>query len=73
MANIQSRAVRSKDSNGVECFIVNGEKKWITNGMWADYFVVAGIFAQLFNLKYAREGLEWMEFHSYYWKKICLV
>lgn len=24
-----------------DCFVVNGEKKWITNGQWADYFTVA--------------------------------
>ena len=41
VANIQTTAVLSKDSNGADFFVVNGEKKWITNGMWADYFVVA--------------------------------
>ena len=24
-----------------DCFVVNGNKKWITNGMYADYFVTA--------------------------------
>ncbi len=38
VANIRCSAVKS------ECgkfYIVNGEKKWITNGIWADYFTVA--------------------------------
>ncbi|KAI8609748.1 putative acyl-CoA dehydrogenase [Chytriomyces sp. MP71] len=38
VANIQTTAVLSPD--GKE-FIINGEKKWITTGNWADYFVVA--------------------------------
>ncbi|KAJ3030670.1 UNVERIFIED_CONTAM: hypothetical protein HDU68_008197 [Siphonaria sp. JEL0065] len=38
VANIQSSAVLSKDGSH---YIVNGEKKWITNGVWADYFIVA--------------------------------
>ncbi|KAI9330291.1 putative acyl-CoA dehydrogenase [Obelidium mucronatum] len=38
VANIQSNAVLSSDKKH---FIVNGEKKWITNGIWADYFIVA--------------------------------
>lgn len=44
MANIQATAERKINENGEEYFLVNGEKKWITNGMWADYFVVAGTF-----------------------------
>ncbi|KAJ3354913.1 hypothetical protein HDU83_004321 [Entophlyctis luteolus] len=38
VANIQTSAVLSPDGKR---FVVNGEKKWITNGAWADYFVVA--------------------------------
>jgi len=33
------RTVATKDADGN--YIVNGEKKWITNGIWADYFTVA--------------------------------
>lgn len=36
VANLQTTAVREGDF-----FIVNGEKKWITNGMHAHYFVTA--------------------------------
>ena len=38
VANLKTTAKKS------ECgkfYIVNGEKKWITNGIWADYFTVA--------------------------------
>jgi alkylation response protein AidB-like acyl-CoA dehydrogenase len=59
VANIQATAVRSKDSNGLDCFIVNGEKKWITNGMWADYFVVAGTLGYLIQSTHWREWNEW--------------
>jgi len=38
VANIRCTAER--DATG-EYFIVNGEKKWITNGIFADYFTVA--------------------------------
>ncbi|KAL2918377.1 hypothetical protein HK105_201777 [Polyrhizophydium stewartii] len=38
VANIQTTAVPTPDG---EAYIINGEKKWITNGVWADYFVVA--------------------------------
>ncbi|KAH6684589.1 acyl-CoA dehydrogenase-like protein [Halenospora varia] len=38
VANIATTAVRSKD--GKE-FIVNGTKKWITNGLWSDYASMA--------------------------------
>lgn len=37
VANIQTTAV----DDGAGHFIVNGEKKWITNGIYADYFTVA--------------------------------
>merc|ERR1719489_503433 len=37
VANLRTSA--AKDENGD--YIVNGEKKWITNGIWADYFTVA--------------------------------
>lgn len=36
VANIRTTAVREGDH-----YIVNGEKKWITNGIFADYFTVA--------------------------------
>lgn len=36
VANIKTTAVREGDH-----YIVNGEKKWITNGVFADYFTVA--------------------------------
>ena len=39
VANIRCSAERT-DSDG-EHFLVNGEKKWITNGCWADFFTVA--------------------------------
>jgi len=38
VANLTTNAVLSDDKN---FFIVNGEKKWITNGCDADYFVTA--------------------------------
>ncbi|KAI0478411.1 putative acyl-CoA dehydrogenase [Xylariaceae sp. FL0804] len=34
VANITTTAVKSEDG---EFYIVNGTKKWITNGIWADY------------------------------------
>jgi len=36
VAALRTTAVRDGDA-----FVVNGEKKWITNGMFADYFTVA--------------------------------
>ncbi|KAI9037851.1 acyl-CoA dehydrogenase family protein [Aspergillus affinis] len=36
VANIQASAKREG-----ECYIVNGAKKWITNGIWADYCTAA--------------------------------
>ncbi|KAI9349853.1 putative acyl-CoA dehydrogenase [Zopfochytrium polystomum] len=38
VANITATATLSKDGSH---YVLNGEKKWITNGVWADYFVVA--------------------------------
>jgi alkylation response protein AidB-like acyl-CoA dehydrogenase len=38
VANIKTEAKKSPDGKH---FIVNGEKKWITNGIFADYFSVA--------------------------------
>lgn len=38
VANLQTVA---KKSDCGKYYIVNGEKKWITNGIWADYFTVA--------------------------------
>ncbi|EPZ30990.1 acyl-CoA dehydrogenase NM domain-like protein [Rozella allomycis CSF55] len=38
VANIKTTATLTPDG---EHFIVNGEKKWITNGMFADFFTVA--------------------------------
>ncbi|KAI3648492.1 hypothetical protein MP228_006346 [Amoeboaphelidium protococcarum] len=38
VAQIRCEARESEDA---EHYIVNGEKKWITNGAWADYFTVA--------------------------------
>ena len=38
VANLRCEARESEDG---EHYIVNGEKKWITNGAWADYFTVA--------------------------------
>ncbi|ODV91331.1 hypothetical protein CANCADRAFT_122631 [Tortispora caseinolytica NRRL Y-17796] len=38
VANLTTTAVLSDDK---KYFIVNGEKKWITNGIYADYFTVA--------------------------------
>ncbi|KAF4680313.1 hypothetical protein FOZ63_029589 [Perkinsus olseni] len=38
VANIRCSA---KKSSCGKYYIVNGEKKWITNGIWADYFTVA--------------------------------
>ncbi|KAI8812808.1 putative acyl-CoA dehydrogenase [Cladochytrium replicatum] len=38
VASITTTATKSADGSH---YILNGEKKWITNGVWADYFVVA--------------------------------
>eukprot|EP01122_Echinamoeba_exundans_P012860 TRINITY_DN54_c2_g1_i1.p1 TRINITY_DN54_c2_g1~~TRINITY_DN54_c2_g1_i1.p1 ORF type:complete len:528 (+),score=134.02 TRINITY_DN54_c2_g1_i1:103-1686(+) len=38
VANLQTRAQLTEDGKH---YIVNGEKKWITNGVFADYFTVA--------------------------------
>ena len=38
VANLQTTAKLSEDG---KYYIVNGEKKWITNGVFADYFTVA--------------------------------
>jgi alkylation response protein AidB-like acyl-CoA dehydrogenase len=38
VANIQCEAKKTPDG---QFYIVNGEKKWITNGFYADYFVTA--------------------------------
>ncbi|KAK9460701.1 acyl-CoA dehydrogenase/oxidase [Lipomyces oligophaga] len=38
VANITTVAKKSDDGTH---YIVNGEKKWITNGIWSDYFTVA--------------------------------
>ena len=38
VANIQCEAKKSDDG---KYYIVNGEKKWITNGVYADFFTVA--------------------------------
>ncbi|KAK5031969.1 hypothetical protein LTS07_004590 [Exophiala sideris] len=38
VANIQTTAVKSADGKH---YVINGEKKWITNGIWADYAPMA--------------------------------
>ncbi|KAK9451589.1 acyl-CoA dehydrogenase/oxidase [Limtongia smithiae] len=38
VANLTTTAKLTEDG---KFYIVNGEKKWITNGIWADYFTVA--------------------------------
>jgi len=38
VSNIQTEAILSSDGRH---YIVNGQKKWITNGLWADYFTTA--------------------------------
>ena len=38
VANLTTSAVKTEDGKH---YIVNGEKKWITNGAFADYFTVA--------------------------------
>jgi len=38
VANLTTTAKKTPDGKH---YIVNGEKKWITNGIWADYFTVA--------------------------------
>lgn len=38
VANLTCEAKLSEDGKH---YIVNGEKKWITNGIWSDYFTVA--------------------------------
>jgi alkylation response protein AidB-like acyl-CoA dehydrogenase len=39
VANIRCTAKKSADGTH---YVVDGEKKWITNGVWADYFTVGG-------------------------------
>ncbi|GAB7363907.1 hypothetical protein MBLNU230_g4470t1 [Neophaeotheca triangularis] len=41
VSNIQTTAVRQQGSDGRECYIVNGSKKWITNGIWSDFCTAA--------------------------------
>ena len=38
VANIKTTAVKSKDGKK---YIINGNKKWITNGIWSDYAAMA--------------------------------
>lgn len=38
VANLATEAKKTPDGKH---YIVNGEKKWITNGIWSDYFTVA--------------------------------
>lgn len=38
VANLVAEAKKTEDGKH---YIVNGEKKWITNGIWSDYFTVA--------------------------------
>jgi alkylation response protein AidB-like acyl-CoA dehydrogenase len=38
VANLETEAKKTPDG---KFYIVNGQKKWITNGIWADYFTVA--------------------------------
>jgi alkylation response protein AidB-like acyl-CoA dehydrogenase len=38
VANLVTEAKKTEDGKH---YIVNGEKKWITNGIWSDYFTVA--------------------------------
>eukprot|EP00026_Physarum_polycephalum_P008624 Phypoly_transcript_08717.p1 GENE.Phypoly_transcript_08717~~Phypoly_transcript_08717.p1 ORF type:complete len:436 (+),score=55.67 Phypoly_transcript_08717:27-1310(+) len=38
VANLQTEAIKSKDGKH---YVVNGQKKWITNGVFADFFTVA--------------------------------
>jgi len=38
VANLVAEAKKTEDGKH---YIVNGEKKWITNGIWCDYFTVA--------------------------------
>ena len=37
VANIRTEAIKSKDG---KYYTVNGEKKWITNAIFADYYLV---------------------------------
>jgi alkylation response protein AidB-like acyl-CoA dehydrogenase len=41
VANIQTTAERRRNKDGEEVYVVNGAKKWITNGLWADYCTTA--------------------------------
>ncbi|KAJ3068784.1 hypothetical protein HDU98_008104 [Podochytrium sp. JEL0797] len=57
VAGIQTTATLAVDGSH---FVVSGEKKWITNGTWADFFVVAaktGKGVTLFLLERGMEGL----------------
>lgn len=38
VANLETSAIKTPDGKH---YIVNGEKKWITNGIWSDFFTVA--------------------------------
>ena len=41
VANIKTTAERKLNSRGQEVFVVNGNKKWITGGLLADWFTMA--------------------------------
>lgn len=41
VANISTTAVKTKDGKH---YIVNGTKKWITNGIWSDYATMVCLF-----------------------------
>ncbi|KAI8618151.1 acyl-CoA dehydrogenase/oxidase [Chytriomyces sp. MP71] len=53
VAGIHSTAEEDGDS-----FIIRGEKKWITNGVWADYFVVAAKTGKGITLFLAERGMK---------------
>ena len=41
VANIQTTAERRTNARGEEVFVINGNEKWITGGMMADWFTMA--------------------------------
>lgn len=41
VANLRTSARKTKNASGQPVYVVNGLKKWITGGLFADYFTTA--------------------------------
>jgi hypothetical protein len=69
VANLQATAKKTPDG---KFYIVNGEKKWITNGVFADYFTVAvrtgGAGQSSHDQIRTNKFQEWEEYLSCWWR-----